>query len=295
MTRPIGVGSGKNRYETHALEVQVPRGTGELMKQLFIRLANANLLPYKFVPHGSIATVGPAAYRLFLAKHQKALDDTRVVAITGIHPNALFEPFKDVSEDPNVPSNLMPLLKSSANISSIQRTAKSSTQGVFYAITTRQQLKSARQDIDQILYGVYEGERTVLIHPDTPRPYRLDEAQSTRTCNTDSYVSKLMATQVEAASKPNHTPPYHHKAWTPKRITIISTAASNNSDFPPLPSKKNKTKPNAPHSSDSTAQTSIFPLDDSDDELDNHCSAPTTGFCLASLREEMLATMDEKN
>jgi hypothetical protein len=38
MTRSIGVGSGKNRYETQALEVQVPRGTGELMKQLFIRL-----------------------------------------------------------------------------------------------------------------------------------------------------------------------------------------------------------------------------------------------------------------
>jgi hypothetical protein len=92
---------------------------------------------------------------------------------------------------------------------------------------------------------VYEGERTVLIHPDTPRPYRLDEAQSTRTCNTDSYVSKLMATQVEAASKSNHTPPYHHKAWMPKQITIISTAASNNSDFPH--SRLKRTKRNQMH------------------------------------------------
>jgi hypothetical protein len=232
MTRSIGVGSGKNRYETQALEVQVPRGTGELMKQLFIRLANANHLPYEFVPHGSIATVGPAAYRLFLAKHQKALDDTRVVAITGIHPNALFDTFRDASEDPNIPSNLLSLLESSDNIRSIERTAKSSTQGLFFAITTKQQIREARKEIDQMLFCVYEGERTVMLHPDTPRPYRLDEASATRTEATGSYASKLMANQIEAASNPKQKTPARHKTWMPKRITIVTTAPPTTMAFP---------------------------------------------------------------
>jgi hypothetical protein len=144
-----------------------------------------------------------------------------------------------------------------------------------------------------MLFCVYEGERTVMLHPDTPRPYRLDEASATRTEATGSYASKLMANQIEAASNAKQKTPARHKTWMPKRITIVTTAPSDDNGFPPLPPRGGKRKAQA-NALQTTAKTRVIPLEDSDNELDNSFTATTPAFSLASLRSELLSSMDTK-